>query len=453
MNSLYRSLGIIVFLACLLSASLIKEEVQIDCKLENCGESIFLFEFTGITFKPVKEIKAQDDGSYQFNLPKSDPRFYYLGKDAKSFRTILLGPEPQITIKGDCRDLKSSAVENSPLNNEYDALKAQINDLKSQTSRLVQEYKKAFYDLDARNAVAAKMKALDEEKMILLDSLRTANPFFSKIVALSTYLSYQNNQGEFKNEIDYFAANFFKQVDFTDPVYNHLPWVYESFNSYATTLSNLRIPAEVQKNFLEDAMSSIPKGSGTHRLALSGVVNALEQYKQPNFLYFGDQFLETFKEEDANTLASLTQRIEKARSFMVGGTAPDFTQNSPEGEPIKLSNFRGKVVLVDFWASWCGPCRKENPNVVRLYNKYKEKGFEILGVSLDRDKARWLQAIEKDKLEWAQVSDLKGWKNEVARSYGVTSIPHTILLDAEGKILARNLRGQNLEQKLSELFD
>ena len=137
---------------------------------------------------------------------------------------------------------------------------------------------------------------------------------------------------------------------------------------------------------------------------------------------------------------------------MIGAIAPDFQQDTPEGTSMKLSDHRGKIVLVDFWASWCGPCRKENPNVVRLYQKYNEQGFDVLAVSLDRTKDRWLKAIEKDGLEWHHVSDLKGWQNAVAKQYSVSSIPHTILLDREGKILARNVRGPTLENKLKEIF-
>jgi thiol-disulfide isomerase/thioredoxin len=169
-------------------------------------------------------------------------------------------------------------------------------------------------------------------------------------------------------------------------------------------------------------------------------------------VYFADQFIERFEETDPAVTARLQQELKEARSLMVGGTAPDFSQETPEGEMLTLSELRGKVVLLDFWASWCGPCRKENPNVVRVYEKYKDQGFEILSVSLDNKKDRWLQAIEKDKMDWHHVSDLKGWQNEVAQTYDVHSIPQTILLDPDGKILARNLRGRSLEAKLAELF-
>ncbi len=151
--------------------------------------------------------------------------------------------------------------------------------------------------------------------------------------------------------------------------------------------------------------------------------------------------------------SALLDRAKVLESVAVGHSAPDFTQNDAEGNPVSLSSFKGKYLLVDFWASWCGPCRGENPNVVKLYADYKDKGFDILGVSLDQKKEAWLKAIEDDQLAWNHVSDLKGWGNEVAKLYGVSSIPHTILLDKEGKIIAKNLRGEELRAKIAELLD
>lgn len=139
-------------------------------------------------------------------------------------------------------------------------------------------------------------------------------------------------------------------------------------------------------------------------------------------------------------------------AVQVGKEAPDFTLDTPEGEAIALSDLRGNYVLIDFWASWCRPCRMENPNVVRVYNKYHDKGFEILGVSLDRTKTAWLQAIEKDGLTWKHVSDLKFWNSAAAQLYGVRGIPYTVLVDPKGNIIAQNLRGASLEAKLAELL-
>lgn len=120
---------------------------------------------------------------------------------------------------------------------------------------------------------------------------------------------------------------------------------------------------------------------------------------------------------------------------------------------MKLSDFRGQYVLLDFWAAWCGPCRAENPNVVNNFHKYKDKGFTVLGVSLDNDRKKWLAAVEKDGLDWTQLSDLKGWKNEASSGYGIQAIPANFLLDPDGKIIAQNVRGPELGKKLAELFE
>lgn len=143
-----------------------------------------------------------------------------------------------------------------------------------------------------------------------------------------------------------------------------------------------------------------------------------------------------------------------AKSTAVGAMAPDFTQNDVSGKPVRLADFRGQYVLVDFWASWCRPCREENPNVVTNFNQYKTRNFTVLGVSLDRPTGRdaWLKAIEADGLTWTQVSDLKGWKNEVAVRYGIQSVPQNFLVGPDGRIVAKNVRGEELGKTLAAVL-
>ena len=149
---------------------------------------------------------------------------------------------------------------------------------------------------------------------------------------------------------------------------------------------------------------------------------------------------------------AIAAQIAKLESTAIGQIAPNFTITTPEGESISLYDIKGKVKLIDFWASWCGPCRGENPHVVEIYKEYHPKGLEIFVVSLDNNKEAWVKAIADDGLVWKHGSDLKGWQSAPAQLYSVTGIPHTVLLDENNKIIAKNLRGDELKQKIAELL-
>lgn len=209
---------------------------------------------------------------------------------------------------------------------------------------------------------------------------------------------------------------------------------------YQALMDNMKV---FTKNFVKEHHSSVVAAYIT-LAQLSSQIESAEL----------DSIVAGFPQEISKSeyVVKLKEMAEAMRKTAIGAVAPDFTMNDPQGKPIQLSSLRGKVVMIDFWASWCGPCRQENPNVVKVYQQYHDKGFEILGVSLDRNKEDWEKAIKDDQLSWLHVSDLQYWQNNAARLYAVNAIPQTYLLDKEGKIIAKGLRSEELAAKLTELF-
>lgn len=193
-------------------------------------------------------------------------------------------------------------------------------------------------------------------------------------------------------------------------------------------------------------------GANKDKLALVSIAEILDpDADYPLYKEIADNLAKNYP---ASGIArSVINRADQLKTTAIGEPAPEINLPSPDGKNIPLSSLRGKVVLIDFWASWCGPCRKENPNVVRLYNQYKDKGFDIYSVSLDKDKEAWKRAIVQDKLIWeSHVSDLAYWSSSVVPQYGFQGIPFTVLIDKEGRIVAKGLRGQQLEEKLATML-
>jgi peroxiredoxin len=234
------------------------------------------------------------------------------------------------------------------------------------------------------------------------------------------------------------------------------------YNQYAEARKN---KDEVAQKILEKQLDSLDNEANEHIYAVYIKKNPnspIAMYALQNWAGYDidaakiEPVFKNLPEATRNSPSgkAMQEKLAIAKKTGIGQMALDFTQNDTSGTPVTLSSLRGKYLLVDFWASWCGPCRVENPNVVKAYNQYKEKGFQILSISLDQPgaKEKWMKAIHDDGLTWTHVSDLQFWNNAVAKLYGIQAIPQNLLLDPNGKIIAKNLRGDALTQKLSEVL-
>jgi len=281
-----------------------------------------------------------------------------------------------------------------------------LEDVKISGSEPTAELQQFMSDISKQSiALTEEMRSLDSLHTILPDSA-----FQSKVAA------FQKKEKEFEN-------GFFLMADKTK---NPATAVF--------AISQVRSGEEIvaHKQVITNLATRFPKNT---------LVKSMT-----------DKILELEKNQGAGAAGGDAAGGEEPSAVKVGQVAPDFTLPDPSGKMISLSSFRGKYVLVDFWASWCGPCRQENPNVVKAYQQFKGKNFTILGVSLDKTKDKWQEAIKADGLAWNHVSDLKFWDSAVVPLYGLNAIPTNFLLDPQGKVIASNLRGPALEAKLQEVL-
>lgn len=396
-------------------------------------------------------------GSFSIDVGELDPGFYFIGPTPNSVRIMAINHDPVVQLSGTCSEFRGAQIVEGKTSKEFEQVTREIEGTLQAFNRNIQTYRTTMQRGGDLTNVTDNMIALDNRKIAFIDSLKKANPFMAKYAGIRTYISYQHyeknaEQMLYNNEPEYFANNYFQFVDLSDPALNNMPHLHDAFKSYAGTLTQLGFSAEGQKDLALAQISQIPSGSSAYKLAILGLTEGFKGKNMMAYVSLADEYIKAFPGENNQIVNAMKKEAAGARTRISGAMAPEINLPTPEGENLKLSDLRGKVVLIDFWASWCGPCRRENPNVVRVYEKYKDQGFEILSVSLDRDKARWLKAIEDDGLEWLHVSDLKFWQSEAAKTYGVGSIPYTVLVDREGKIIASRLRGAALENKLAEIF-
>ena len=438
------------------------DNVTLTCILDNCSmaDSVSLWRTDGY-FNTISQFAKPDaQGKYTFQVPRSKThQFYFIGLNdkAENLKPVILGTEKEVVLSGPCYNPSLAEAKGSKINAEYDDARRKMGVLKVDMNKVVQKYQLNYNDEKFRKEADAEMLAIDKKKVILLDSFKKASPFVGKILALDTYTSFQHDakKSKFKDEVEYFATQYFQYANLSDPDYNNIPMLFELCRNYAQVIlmPQLGLKKEQQKEYFNNILKQIPAKSQATKYALSGFFSKMQETQMPLFITYGESYLADFPDENPEKRGMLSMYINQMKAQFLEVPAPEIVQADTSGKDLKLSGLKGKLVLLDFWASWCGPCRRENPAVVKLYNKYKSKGFEVFSVSLDQDRDRWIKAIKDDGLLWpSHVSDLRFWQNEAAKLYGVQSIPNTVLIDKEGVIIARNLRGDALEARLKQIF-
>jgi thiol-disulfide isomerase/thioredoxin len=353
------------------------------------GEYIFLDELKSNELKTVDSVKVADNGTFDFKREVKLPSFYLLKINEKSFLTMLVEPGERITLKA-----------------HYDSLNSPVSVTGSKGTELMVEYN------------------------------RTLRKTIKKLTGLTDI--YMQNAGSLQ-----------------------LPAMIESLDSIAQTyLNDIN---SYTKTYIDENLNSLVSLAALYQQVAPNVY-VLDRTRDLKYFIKVDSSMSSLYPE-YEPVASLHELVQELVEGMKGepafaaasgrgAEAPGISLPTPEGDTIKLSSTRGSVVLLDFWASWCPPCRQENPNLVKAYDLYHKKGFQIYQVSLDKTREAWMKAIKDDHLEkWIHVSDIQYWNSIVVPLYKIESIPFNFLLDKEGRIIASNLRGDQLQVKLAELFN
>lgn len=412
-------------------------------------DSFYLYEMVGLANRPIaRGVRRMPDSVFVFKIPAGEPRFYGVGANTAAMAVVILGTEPEVTLWGSYAYIDKSRTAGSPVNAAWDSARKRIEELRAESENLARQYQAAKGV--GESAVALRIKQFAKTKAHFLDSLKAANPWVWKVAVLHITPDYKGDKG-YEDIADFTAKEYFKNADLNDAFYTTMPEVYQAYDKYVHTLAMQVVKSSRLDELMTAHLATLPDNN-TKRMALAGIVSGLKNMSHSLYPTYAQRYIDTYRKQSLGEIGPLDFDIRRQNASLIGAEAPDLSGMTPDSSSFSLRQLRGKYTLVDFWASWCGPCRRENPNVVAMYNRYKDKGFAILGVSLDSDIKRWRDAIKQDGLSWHHISDLGGWQSKHAQAYEVSSIPTTLLLDKEGRIIARNLRGEQLGEKLKELF-
>jgi thiol-disulfide isomerase/thioredoxin len=436
-------------------SALTAQQVQFTGRIIGCpaGTKVFIFELNGLSAKPIAEATAPEGtDTYQFTMTGGEPKIYGLGLDQENAKHIILGKESGFTVWGNCEKMPYARTIGSSTNTKLESILKELRNNDEALVRYRGEYNQAKALSQDPAIWLERIAETDVAKKAALEQAKSLGSLYALIAGLATQYSFEKNGNGVENEISYITRVFFNHVDLKDKQLNEVPQVYNAFKTFVEESGKAATTSPQFVQLINSKLNQIPEGTPAFRMAMGGVISGLKTLNSALFFDYATNYIEKYKAMDKGEIGRLDNELNKNRTFIPGMIAPDLVGPTPEGTNYSLHGMRGKVVLLDFWASWCGPCRKENPNVKAAYEKYKDKGFDVLGVSLDKTKDAWVNAIAQDGLPWHHISDLKGWQSDHAAMYSVTSIPQTLLIDRDGKIIERNLRGPALDEKLKQIF-
>jgi peroxiredoxin len=443
---------------------------RISAEFAHCSsDSLGLYLPDGLAARKVAiaAIEGGGGGPFRWQLEGQlpSPGLYLAGQAPNNLIPVWLGAgEGPVRLEGNCDNLsRFGKVGQSALQARFDALEARWNRDQSCTMGMQEQALRARFvgDSSAARDLQDQAAAAYQAQKSLLDSLRKARPVFARYfepLLMPPFDPARNPKG-YPDALAHAAGELMAEADLRDSLFGFLPTPARQVEAFIQVVFLPEIERSRSEQLLMQALARFPAGSAVRKNALGAAIAALDRVHSISFLSLAERYEREFGASppekaylDGRRSLYLAEAA-RERKLALGQPAPEIALPSPAGELIRLSSLRGKYVLIDFWASWCKPCRAQNPELLALYRDYKRRGFEILGVSLDQSRQAWLDAIRDDGLAWPQVSDLRFWQSEAAMTYNVSAIPASLLLDPQGRILAKNLRGASLRQELALIFE
>ncbi|HVD99311.1 MAG TPA: TlpA disulfide reductase family protein [Cytophagaceae bacterium] len=434
----------IILLLCIVSVQSFAKQVIIKGSLKNAQvyPYVYLFKYFGSETEKIDSVKLAND-AFEFKTKESMQRgFYKVGVDDKNSFTFVYD-QNNLTMNGDMK-AGTMTIDNSKENDLYRQYLGVNNWHSTEFKKLddqAQQYMQLRYSDPAtfQTEISKLQIQLDTLNKVLREQLNSiANnnkgTFIGKVAAMFVTYDTTTQNGFFKKD-EFIDEEYTRGDMLSNKIYIFLQRYYQQ--------GDLKVASY-------QVLSKFNKPNANKEVAYVSLIKGVFQQDQDYARVLTEQYAREFP---ASKYAKYYLSVVPKGSPKVGDTPPDIKLKDTNGKDISLYSLKGKVVLLDFWASWCGPCRKENPNVVSAYTKFKDKGFTVFSVSLDSNRDQWVAAIKKDGLLWENhVSDLKGWNSDAAKLYGVRGIPAAFLLDKTGKIVGTNLRGAELDQALEKLF-